>query len=313
MQYRKLGSSGLDVSVLGLGTNQYGGKVDQAGAARILDQALDLGVNFIDTAFIYGGGKSEELIGTALKGAKRQKAVIGTKWGYTRRGQPVGDGSRQSMFECVEISLKRLQTDYIDLYMLHRPDAETPIEETLRGLDDLVRQGKVRYVGCCNFEGWRVVEAAFTAKALNLDHFVCAQNYYNLLRREVELELAPACLSQGVSLIPYFPLESGLLTGKYKLGQPAPAGSRLAGGPMAARFLTDANLHKVEALEKFAAARGRTVGELAHAWLLSNPVVDTVISGATKPEQVVENAKGCDWVLSAEEMKEVDKLVPRSG
>ncbi len=312
MLYRKLGNSGLDVSVLGLGTNQFGGKVDEAQTARIIDQAIDIGLNFIDTANMYGGGKSELFIGNAVKGAKRHKVVIGTKWGYMgSRNQTTGDGSRQSMFQWVEESLRRLSTDYIDLYMLHRGDSNTPVEETLRGLDDLVHAGKVRYAGVSNLDGWQLVEAAHVAKAHRLNPFVSVQNAYSLLHRRVEAELVPACLACGVSLIPYSPLQSGVLTGKYKAGQPAPSGSRLAGSAYASRVLTDDNLMKAETLEHWALAHGRTLGELAHAWLLANPAVDTVISGATKPEQIVDNAKGVDWVLTPAELAEIDKLVPR--
>lgn len=309
MQYRKLGNSGLDVSVLGLGTNNFGARIDEAASFKVIDQALEVGVNFLDTANAYGDGQSEQIIGNAMKG-RRQKFVIGTKF-FFGQGPNNGGGSRKHMFDALEASLKRLQTDYVDLYMIHRADPHTPIEETLRALDDAVHQGKVRYTGCCNFEAWRLVEAAWMAKLCNLHHFVCAQNYYNVLNRGVETELTPACVASGTSLMPFFPLESGLLTGKYKPGQPPPPGTRLAGGGYMARNLNETNLLKVQALQKFAEERGHNVGELAHAYLLANPAVDTVISGATKPEQVVENAKGLDWVLSADDLKAIDKLVPK--
>lgn len=329
MLYRKLGNSGLDVSVLGLGTNNFGARIDEPTAARVLDQAVDIGVNCIDTANGYGEGLSEQFIGRTLKGEKRKRAVVVTKFFYGPHPNN-GGTSRKHMLEALESSLRRLQTDYIDLYMLHRPEPETPIEETLRALDDVIKQGKVRYIGCCVFEAWRVVEAAWTAKSLNLHHFAAAQNHYNMLTRNAEVELVPACVATGTSLMPYYPLEAGILTGKYHPGAPPPPGSRMAGGSLRSDDLdagnlgrvkqmegnvklhaTEANLLKVQALHKWAEARGRSVGELAHAWLLANPAVDTVISGATRPEQVVENAKGTNWVLSAKELEEIEKLNPR--
>ncbi len=328
MLYRKLGSSGLDVSVLGLGTNNFGARIDEPTAARVLDQALDIGVNCIDTANVYWEGLSEQFIGRTLKGAKRQKAVVVTKFFYGPRPNN-GGASRKHAMEAVEASLRRLQTDYIDLYLMHRADPETPIEETLRTLDDLVRAGKVRYTGCCVIEAWRLVEAMWTAELCKLNHFVALQDLYNLISRNAEIEQIPAAMAHGVSFMPFYPLAGGVLTGKYRPGQAAPAGSRIAGGSLRAdaepknvdrakvlqdrakQFGAEANLMKVAALQKWAEERGRTMTELAHAWLLANPAVDTLISGATKPEQVVENAKGTDWVLSPAELAEVDKICPR--
>lgn len=320
MLYRKLGDSGLDVSALGLGCNNFGVRIDETDSFKVIEQALEVGVNLFDTANSYGTGRSEEILGKAMKG-RRSQFILGTKfffgegsttlnplWPSQERPNGAG-GSRRHIFEALEESLRRLGTDYIDLYMMHRPDPSTPIEETLRALDDAVRQGKVRYIGCCAFEAWRLLEAIWTAKAMNLQQFVSAQNYYNVLRREVETELTPACLATGVSLVPYFPLESGVLTGKYRLGERPPEGTRMTTAHYANRHMTEANLKKVAALQEWAQQRNRSVGELAHAYVLANPAVDTVISGATKPEQVVENVKGTAWQLSAADLKEIDRLV----
>ena len=310
MEYRKLGNSGLEVSVLGLGTNNFGGRADEASSLKVIDQALESGINFFDTANIYAATMSEQIIGKGLKG-RRHGVVIGTKFGTPMgQGPNMGGGSRRHIMEQVEASLKRLQTDYIDLYYIHWMDPNTPIEETLRALDDLVRAGKVRYIGNSNFDAWRVAEAEWTARELGLNRFVCAQNHYNLLKRDVEREHVPVCRAYGIGLIPYFPLESGLLTGKYKAGEALPKGTRLEKSPNLRGILNDKNFGKVQALEQFAAKSGRSLGDVAHAWLLANPAVSSVISGATKPEQVAENAKGIDWKLTAEEMKELDALAP---
>ncbi len=312
MEYRPLGKSGMMVSTIGLGTNNFGGRADEQSSLRVLDQALDVGINFIDTANIYAGAKSEEIIGKGLKG-KRDKVIIGTKFGMTMGQEPnmIG-GSRRHMMDMVEDSLKRLQTDYIDLYTLHAPDKNTPIEETLRAFDDLIRQGKVRSIGSSNFAAWQVVEAAWAAKSLNVSGFVSEQPYYNVLKRGIEKELIPACRKYGVSVVPYFPLESGLLTGKYRKGEDPPEGSRLSKMPPAAqaRNFTDRNFEIIGKLEAFAGERDRTIGDLAHARLLANEAVASVISGATRAEQVVENAKAFDWTLTAEEVKAIDEIAP---
>ena len=311
MEYRHLGSSGLVVSALGLGTNNFGGRADEETSIRVLHKALDIGVNCIDTANTYTGTRSEEIIGKGLKG-KRDKAIIATKFGIPMgQGPNEGGGSRQHMMVQVEDSLRRLQTDYIDLYQLHKPDPNTPIEETLRALDDLVHQGKVRYIGTTSFAGWQLVEAFLTAKSLGLSHFVSEQPYYNLLKRGVEKELLPACRAYGVGVIPYFPLESGFLTGKYRPGEAPPKGTRLSHNlPYTQGLLSERNFEILGNLEAFAQERDRTVGELAIAWLLSNPSVSTVIAGATSPEQVADNARGVGWQLTPEEMQSIDEIVP---
>ncbi len=310
MEYRRLGNTGLQVSVLGLGGNNFGMRADEDSSNRVIDQALDLGVNFIDTANIYAGTKSEEIVGKRIK-PKRQQVVLVTKFGaQLGEGPNTKGGSRKHVMDSAEASLRRLETDYIDLYFLHFPDDLTPIEETLRAMDQLVQDGKVRYIGCSNFAAWRACEAAWTAKSLNLNGYVCIQNHYNLLVREPERDVAPFCQEYGWSLMPYFPLASGLLTGKYRLGEEPPAGSRMSGQDAMRKALNEDTWAKITALEKFAQDRGRSLLELAHAWLLANPAVDSVISGATKPEQVVANAKGVDWELSAEDMAAIDEIVP---
>lgn len=310
MEYRRLGTSGLKVSALGLGTNSFGRRVDEKGVARILDQALDLGISFLDTANIYGGGLSEEFIGKALKN-RRGKFILATKFGRVMEETPNGKGaSRLHIMEQLEGSLTRLGTDTIDLYQLHIYDPDTPIEETLRALDDSVRQGKVRYIGCSQVSSWQACEGLWTSRLLNLNSYVSVQPHYNLLKREIEKELVPFCRAYGLGIIPYFPLEGGVLTGKYRPGQPAPAGSRYAGSSTEANNrLSQRNLSMVTALERFSEARGRPVVELALAWFLANPLVSTVIAGATKPEQVVANARCLDWKLSAEELIEIDSIV----
>ncbi len=312
MEYRNLGNSGLEVSVVGLGTNNFGGRTDEAGTKSVIDACFDEGVNFIDTADVYGNrGLSEEYIGRALKG-RRHRVLIGTKF-----ANPMGEGpltrggSRAYIMKAVEDSLRRLETDYIDLYQMHTPDAKTPIEETLRTLDDLVTSGKVRYIGNSNYAGWQVADAAHVAKASGYAPFISAQNAYSLLDRRLEAELVPAMQKFGVSLIPYSPLASGLLTGKYHRGEAAPEGTRLASGPMAQRLLTDRNYDVVEKLEAFAHGSGHSLLELAFSWLASLPYVATVIAGATKPEQVAANAAAASWRLTAEEMAEVDQITKR--
>ncbi len=315
MEYRNLGRSGLQVSAVGLGCNNFGMRCDEAQTKAVVEKAVELGITFFDTADIYGGrGKSEEYLGKALK-PHRRKVVIATKF-----AGPMGDGplwsgaSRKYIFNAVEDSLRRLDTDYIDLYQVHFPDIRTPIEETLRALDDLVRQGKVRYVGCSNFAGWQVAEAHWVARAEHLTPFISAQNQYNLLDRRIERELVPACKQYGLSVLPYFPLASGFLTGKYRQGEPLPEGTRLgAAAPMAERILTGDNFATLSKLEEFATSRGQTMLDLAIGWLASQPHVGSVIAGATKPEQVEQNVKAADWRLSPEDIAEVDALTRREG
>jgi aryl-alcohol dehydrogenase-like predicted oxidoreductase len=308
MEYRRLGDSGLKVSEIGLGCNNFGMRIDQDATNAVIDAAIEHGVTFLDTADVYGGrGKSEEMMGVALKG-KRHQVVLATKFAMTM-GEGKEGGSRRYIMEAVEASLKRLQTDYIDLYQMHRPDPDTPIEETLSALDDLVTQGKVRYVGNSNYAGWQIADAEWTSRTEHLTRFISAQNNYSLLERRVEHEVTPACDRFGLGVLPYFPLASGLLTGKYKRGEGAPEGTRLAAwGPRGAQALNDKNFDKLEALSSWAEERGHDMLDLAFAWLLGHPVVSSVIAGATKPEQVAANAATAGWKLTPAEVEEVSKL-----
>ena len=307
MEYRQLGRSGLQVSEIGLGTNNFGRRLDAEATAVVIDQALDTGINMIDTANSYGGGLSEEYIGRALKG-KRQQALIATKVASRAADGPNQSGaSRQHILTEVENSLQALGTDYIDLYQVHFPDSNTPIEETLHTLDSLVQSGKVRYIGCSNFMAWQVCEAHWTSKSQGLTPFVSAQPRYSMLHRDAEAELVPFCQAYGVGILPYFPLENGFLTGKYRRGETAPDGTRLAQNDRG--MFTDAHFDLLETLESFSSEHGHTVLELAFAWLLANSAVSSVIAGATKPEQVVANAESAGWRLSDEELAEVDSLL----
>ena len=313
MEYRHLGRSGLQVSVVGLGCNNFGMRCDFDQSKAVVHQALEAGITLFDTADVYGGqGRSEEFLGKILKG-NRQDVVIATKFGMKMgEGPHKSGGSRKYIMSAVEDSLRRLETDYIDLYQMHRPDPETPIEETLRALDDVVRSGKVRYIGNSNYAGWQAAEAHYVAKQGNLSPFISAQNEYNLLDRRIEAELVPACNKYGLAILPFFPLASGFLTGKYRQGQDLPAGTRLANaGPMAARVLTDKNYETLGKLEAFADAHGKTMLDLAIGWLASLPHVGSVIAGATKPEQVDQNVAAGGWKLTAEELAEVDAISKR--
>jgi len=308
MDTKPLGRSGLRVSVVGLGCNNFGQRCDLAQTRAVVAKALDLGVTLFDTADVYGGGGvSEEYLGKALE-SRRADVVVATKFGMPMGEGPLRrGGSRRWVVQAAENSLRRLGTDHIDLYQIHFPDAGTPIEETLRALDDLVRQGKVRYVGCSNFSGWQVVEAAWTARSAGLAQFVSAQNFYNLLERNVERELVPACNAYGLGVLPYFPLASGLLTGKYQRGVAAPDGTRLA-APRFKGALTDKNFDKVEKLAAFAAEAGHSLLELAIGWLASQAHVPSVIAGATRPEQVEANVRAAAWKLSAAELAKVNEV-----
>jgi aryl-alcohol dehydrogenase-like predicted oxidoreductase len=309
MQFRNLGKSGLKVSSIGLGTNQFGGKVDLNATKNIIAAALDVGVNLIDTADVYQGGRSEEYIGEALK-ERRGQALIATKVFFK-----VGDGpndqsaSRQHILSGVEASLKRLKTDYIDLYQIHRWDAETPIEETMKALDDLVRAGKVRYIGASNFSGWQLTHANAIAEMKGWTKFVSIQPHYHLFEREIEEELIPVCDYFGIGILPYFPLAGGFLTGKYKEGQPAPEGSRGESSEYVQRYMTSENYAKLAALTAFSEKRDHTINELAHAWLLAHPMVSSVISGATKVEHVKANAAASEWVLSTDDVSAINEIL----
>ena len=310
MQLRKLGASGLKVSIIGLGCNNFGMRIDQAQTRMVVDAALDCGVNFFDTADIYGGSKSEVFLGEALKG-RRDKAVLATKFANPMgEGAYLRGGARRYIVKAVEDSLKRLGVDHIDLYQMHVPDADTPIDETLRALDDLVRSGKVLYIGNSNFSGWQIADADWTARTGGLERFVSAQNNFSLLERGVEREVLPACERFGLGLLPFFPLASGFLTGKYQRGEPPRQGTRLAAwGARGAAALSDRNFDRLEALEAWAEQRGRRILDLAFAWLLGHPAVSSVIAGATTPEQVQANARCAEWILTPEEVVEVRALI----
>ena len=312
MEYKNLGRSGLQVSVVGLGCNNFGRRCDQEVTNSVVNKALELGVTLFDTADIYGPhGLSEEFLGNALQGHRRD-VVIATKFVGPMGEGPLWSGaSRRYVFEAVEASLRRLGTDYIDLYQIHFPDTRTPFEETLRAMDDVVRQGKVRYIGCSNFAGWQVVEAQWITRTQHFSPLISAQNQYNLLDRRIERELVPAANAYGLGVLPYFPLASGFLTGKYKRGEAAPEGTRLAAGSGGQRTLTDDNFALLEKLESFAQAHGHTMLEAAIGWLASQPHVASVISGATKPEQVEQNVAAAEWQLTVEERAEVDTITRR--
>jgi aryl-alcohol dehydrogenase-like predicted oxidoreductase len=314
VEYRNLGKSGLQVSVVGLGCNNFGMRIDEAQTKAVVDKALDLGINFFDTADVYGGrGKSEEFLGKALVG-RRRDVIIATKFRSPMGEGPLwAGGSRRYIFDAVDDSLRRLGTDYIDLYQMHFPDRVTPIEETMRALDDVVRSGKVRYVGCSNYDGWQVVEAQWVARTEHGTPFISAQNQYNLLDRRIERELVPVCERYGLGVLPFFPLASGFLTGKYRPGQPPPEGTRLAlQGERAKQALSDANFGVLAKLEAFVEPRGKSMVDLAIGWLASQPVVPSVIAGATRPEQLEQNVRAGEWRLTAEELAEVDVITKRA-
>ncbi len=309
MEYRRLGSSGLKVSVIGLGGNTFGRYADEAGTVSILRRAIDVGINLVDTANIYNTGVSEEFIGKALKG-RRDDLLIATKVGMTMGDGPNERGSsRKHVIESCHASLRRLQTDYVDLFQIHAFDSETPLEETLSALDDLVRAGKVRYIGCSNYDAWRVVQALWVSDHAHFARFVSVQPEYNLLERDVERELVPACLEFGLGIIPYFPLAAGVLTGKYKPGEAAPEGTRGHNNPRFEPRLKRETLEAVQRLDGWARERGHTVSELALAWLAARPGVSTVIAGTTRPEQVEANARAADWKLTTEDMAQVDAIL----
>ena len=310
MEIRNLGASGLRVSAIGLGCNNFGGRIDLDATRKVIHQALDLGITLFDTSDTYGErGGSETYMGQIL-GDDRKRIVLATKFGMPMDdvGVKVG-GSRRYIMSEVEDSLRRLRTDWIDLYQIHQPDPRTPIEETLRALDDLVHQGKVRYIGCSNFPAWQVMEACWTAKTCGLNGFVSCQDQYSLVFRRPEVELMPAMRKLGLGLLPFFPLASGLLTGKYRRNVTLPAGTRLANTrQLADRVLTERNWGIAERLEDFAQSSGHTLLELAFSWLLAQSPVASVIAGATRPEQLEQNVRAGGWKLSAEELAEIDRI-----
>ncbi|MFC1920663.1 aldo/keto reductase [Chloroflexota bacterium] len=308
MEHRNLGNSGLKVSEISLGGNNFGWWADEPTSITVINHAIDQGINFIDTADGYDKGNSEIFIGKALKG-KRSKTLIATKFGVPMGESPnQRGGSRHYIIEAVEASLKRLQTDYIDLYQIHFPDSSTPIEETMRALSDLVQSGKVRYIGCSNFAAWQLTEALWTSKVNHLHTFVTIQPRYNLLYREIERDLVPCCQSYDIGIFPHSPLAGGFLTGKYKKGK-MPEDSRLsAPNSSYERIFTDANWEKLAKFDAFASARGHTMGDLAIAWMLSRPYISTVIAGARKIEQVDANVAAAAWKLTPEEVAEVDAI-----
>ncbi|MBS2536654.1 aldo/keto reductase [Catenulispora sp. NF23] len=311
MRYRHLGNSGLLVSVVGLGCNNFGSRLDVAGTRRVVDAAIDAGITLLDTADMYGRSQSESFLGEVLAG-RRDQVVLATKFGHQSfdMGYPPAAGAkggRSYIRRAVEASLKRLRTDYIDLYQLHTPDPATPIAETLSALDDLVREGKVRYLGNSNFAGWQIAEAHYVAEQLNATPFVSAQNHWSLLVRDAETEVVPAAERFGLGVLPYFPLANGLLTGKVRRGAEIPENARLAGRP---HWVTEDRLDKVEALIEWADKHGRSILDVGIAALAAQPGCTSVISGAMNPEQVRANAAAGDWEPTAEELAEINAIVP---
>lgn len=298
MKYRRLGNSGLEVSEIGLGTNSFGKRADESTSIRIMEEALDNGINFIDTANIYAGTESERIIGQALAG-KRQHVVLATKAGLVRGEGPNQRGSsRYHLQQELEGSLKRLNTDYIDLYQIHTFDPNTPLEETLRTLDDMVRAGKVRYIGASNYAAWELMKALGISELKGLNRFVSLQVSYSLADRTPEQEMVPLCLDQGVGIIPYFPLAGGILSGKYSLSDKVPEHSRADKDPSFNRFINERTLTLADQVSKLAAEHGHTPSGLSLAWLMSQSVVSTVIVGATRPEQLRENLRSLEIELN---------------
>lgn len=317
MEYKPLGQSGLQVSVVGLGCMNFGMMNDEAESAQIVHKALDLGVTFFDTADVYGErGKSETWLGAAL-GARRQEVIVATKFAGPMSAERLDmqGGSRRYIMQAVEASLSRLGTDYIDLYQMHRYDDATPVEETLRALDDLVQQGKVRYLGNSNYNAWQITDADWIARSCNLNRFVSAQNRYSLLTRGPELELIPACQRFGIGLLPYFPLESGLLTGKYRRNEPPPDGTRLAkwGSWGSGAFASADKLERVEQLQELSGRHDHSLLDLAMGWLAGRPYVASVIAGVTSVQQLEQNVEAGLFRLTTDELAEVDEISPPPG
>jgi aryl-alcohol dehydrogenase-like predicted oxidoreductase len=311
MELRNLGRSGLRVSLVGLGCNNFGMRLDANQTADVVNAALDAGITLFDTADMYGGrGDSERFLGKAL-GAKRSEIVLASKFGMAMDDEGIKIGAaRRYIMQAVEDSLSRLGTDWIDLYQLHQFDPLTPIDETLRALDDLIRDGKVRYVGSSNLPAWRSTEAEFIARELGTNKFISCQEEWNVLNRAIEQDVVPMMETYGLGMLPYFPLASGLLTGKYKKDS-MPEGARLTDMPRFANrgYVTEVNFAKVERLENFANQRGHSVLELAFSWLAAQKVTGSVIAGATKPEQIKSNVAAANWKMTAEELAEIDELL----
>jgi len=310
MEIRNLGSSGLRVSAVGLGCNNFGQRIDLEASRKVIHKAIDLGITLFDTADIYAGqGGSETVLGSVL-GERRKDIVLATKYSKPMAADGTKQGaSRRYIMNAVEASLTRLKTDYIDLYQQHDYDPLTPLDETLRALDDLIRQGKVRYIGNSNFPAWRIAEAEFTARAMNVSRFISCQDEYSLVVRGIEKDLLPAAQEYGLGLLPFFPLASGLLTGKYRRGEAAPEDTRFGKVPrLRDQYVTPRNEEIVEKLKMFAEARGHTMLELAFSWLAARPQVSSVIAGATRVEQVEQNVKAIAWKLSAEDIAEIDQI-----
>jgi aryl-alcohol dehydrogenase-like predicted oxidoreductase len=310
MEQRKIGNSNLCVSKVGLGCNNFGWRIDLSTARQVVYKALDLGVTFFDTADIYGGGGGSETMLGDLLGSRRNDIVLATKFGMGVTPTSTHYGaSRSYIISSIEKSLQRLKTDRIDLYQLHKPDPLIPIEETLRALDDLIQQGKVRYIGCSNLASWQVVEAYWTANKFNLHHFISSQNEYSLLARDIEKELIPALTNYKLGLIPYFPLASGFLCGKYKPNAPLPTGTRLMDSPgLNKRFINDHHWQLLGKLEEFCRKQNHSLVEVALSWLLAHQPVSTVIVGATTAEQVTENCLAANKVLTQEEIHEINSF-----
>lgn len=309
MEYRQLGGSGTRVSAVGLGGNTFGRYCDEAQTAAVIHRALDLGINHLDTADVYSRGVSEQHVGKAIAG-RRSEVVLATKVGMLMGDGPNERGlSYRWLVAACESSLRRLGTDYIDLYYLHRPDPTSRIDETLRALDDLTRQGKIRYVGISNYPAWQACEALWASDRRGYQPPVVTQNRYNVLDRAIESELLPFCRAHGVGVVPYSPLGGGMLTGKYRPGEPIPSGVRGHNNPSFQQQLSERNLALVGRLEGFARDHGHSAGELAVSWLLSRPEVCSVIAGATRPEQVEANAAAASWKLSADDLKAIDEIL----
>ncbi|MEK3705343.1 aldo/keto reductase [Paenibacillus sp. FSL R7-0198] len=308
MDYRRLGNSGLRVSALGLGTNAFGKRADEAASTRIIHAAMDQGINFIDTANIYAGTESERIIGQALTG-RRENAVLATKAGLPRHDGPHGRGSsRYHLQQELEHSLRRLQTDYVDLYQIHTFDPHTPLDETLRTLDDMVTSGKVRYIGASNYAAWELMKALGISEQKGYMRYISTQTSYSLADRTPELELVPMCLDQGVGIIPYFPLAGGILTGKYNGQTSVPSGSRADTDPSFNRFLLEHNIQLSEQVSAKAASYGCSPSVLSLAWLLTRPAVSTVIVGATHTDQLEHNLASLDMSLPVDLLVELDQI-----